>query len=203
MMLAGGPVMWLLLLGGVVALMLFLYKSFQFHRDEVNVRELITGLTNVLDRDGYVEAITLCDNTPGPAAKVLASVILAARGGDNDLNRAVEDAGLDEVPKLESMLSLLEAIGYLAPLLGLLGTVLGMMNAFFQLGGTQTSLISQDKLIPGVTMALMTTAAGLTLAICCYAAYTYLYNRVRHLVLDMERGASEMVAYLERRRNEK
>lgn len=203
MMLAGGPVMWLLLLGGAAALTLFLYKTFQFHRDEVNVRELITGLVNVLDRNGYVEAVTLCDNTPGPAARVLASAILAAQRGDGDIGRAVEDAGLDEIPKLESMLSLIEAIGYLAPLLGLLGTVLGMMTAFTQLGGAQNSIISQDKLMPGVTMSLLTTAAGLTLAIFCYAAYTYLFTRVRHLVLDMEKGASEMLAYLERRRNEK
>ena len=65
----GGPIMWVILAGSLVALFVFLEKVFQFHREEINVRELLRGLFNVLKRDGFVEAITLCDNTPGPAAR--------------------------------------------------------------------------------------------------------------------------------------
>ena len=62
----GGPLMWIILAGALLGLFFFLEKTFQFHREEINVRELLHGLTNVLERDGIVEALTLCDNTPGP-----------------------------------------------------------------------------------------------------------------------------------------
>ncbi len=196
-----GPVMWVLTAGGLAVLAIFLYKTFQFHRDEVNVGELIKGLTNVLSRDGYVEALTLCDHTPGPAARVLASVILAAERGDEDLEKAVEDAGLEEIPKLESMTAFIGTVGYVSPLLGLLGTVLGMMTSFEQINAAQNILISPEKLMPGVNMALVTTAAGLILGICCYIAYNYLVSRIDHIALDMEKGANELVSFLKHRDN--
>ena len=65
----GGAVMWLIAAAAMLAAGVFLVKAFQFHREEINVRELINGLENVLRRDGFVEAISLCDNTPGPAAR--------------------------------------------------------------------------------------------------------------------------------------
>ena len=65
----GGPIMWVILFCSVVALFIFLKKVFQFHREEINVGELLRGLFNVLRRDGFVEALTLCDHTPGPAAR--------------------------------------------------------------------------------------------------------------------------------------
>ena len=71
MMSDGGPVMWLIVLFSVVAMVIFFEKWFQFHREQINVGELISGLFNVLRREGYVEAITLCDNTPGPVPAVL------------------------------------------------------------------------------------------------------------------------------------
>ena len=66
MIVSGGPVMWLIVLCSLLALYIFIGKWFQFHRAQVNVQELISGLVNVLRRDGMIEAITLCDNTPGP-----------------------------------------------------------------------------------------------------------------------------------------
>ena len=85
----GGPVMWVILAGSLIALYVFLVKVFQFHREEINVRELLKGLFNVLKRDGFVEAITLCDNTPGPTARLLAAAILAFERGDEDIRRDI------------------------------------------------------------------------------------------------------------------
>ncbi len=198
----GGPVMWTILALAVVALLIFLGKTFQFHREEINVRELVQGLVNVLKRNGYVEALTLCDSTPGPAARMLAAGILACERGDEDVRSALDDACLEEIPRLERLLTVLGTIGYIAPLLGLLGTVLGMMQTFQTLHDTQTVFLSAPQLSRSVNMALLTTAAGLVVAIPCYAAYNYLVYRVNSITLDMEKAASELLSFFERRKRQ-
>lgn len=196
----GGPVMWVILGLAAVALLIFLQKTFQFHRDEINVRELVKGLVNVLKRNGYVEALTLCDSTPGPAARVLGAAILARERGDEDLRAAIDDACLEEIPRLERLLPVLSTVGFIAPLLGLLGTVIGMMQTFQILHQTQTAYLSASQLSGSVNLALLTTAAGLVVAIPCYAAYNYLLSRMNAILLDMEKASSEILTFFERSR---
>jgi len=198
MMSDGGPVMWLILAASLIAMWIFLEKWFQFHREQIQVGELITGLFNVLRRNGYVEAITLCDNTPGPVARILNAAILAHQRGDR-IERALESASLDEVARLERHLNILGTIGFLAPLLGLLGTVLGMMEAFQTIHATQSVYLSVTELARAVNLALISTAAALAVAIPCYAAHNYLVARLNAMVLDMEKAAAEIVAFFERR----
>lgn len=199
----GGPVMFLILFCSVIGLFVFLMKTFQFHREEINVGELIRGLVNVLKRDGFVEAISLCDNTPGPVARVVGAAILACERGDEDLRKAVDDACLEELPKLERHLTTLSTIGYISPLLGLFGTVLGMMQAFQTIHDTQSVYLSAAQLSGSVNMALITTAGGLAVAIPCYVGYNYLVSRVNAITLDMEKAASEILSFFERRRRMK
>ena len=189
----GGPVMWVILGCSLLALVVFLEKVFQFHRDEINVRELLHGLTNVLKRDGLVEALTLCDSTPGPAARLLGAAILAHQRGDTDIRQAVDDAALDELPKLERRINLLGTLGFILPLLGFLGTVLGMLRVFET---TQSNEFFISSAISGAVMsALVTTAAGLTAAIPCHLGYNYLVSRVNAITLDMEKAALEITAF--------
>ncbi|MEI8245980.1 MAG: MotA/TolQ/ExbB proton channel family protein [Lentisphaerota bacterium] len=191
MMKDGGPVMWIILGCSLIAVYYFLEKWFQFHREQINVKELVKGLVNVLKRDGFIEAISLCDNTPGPVARVLAAAILAYERGDDDLRQAIEDANMEEIPKLERHVNLLATIGYIAPLLGLLGTVLGMMRAFQTIHAKSVYLSAAD-LSGDINMALITTAAGLCVAIPCYIAYNYLTSRIHSICQEMERAASEI-----------
>ena len=197
----GGPMMWVILGCAVLALVVFLEKVFQFHRDEVNVRELLHGLTNVLKRDGMVEALTLCDSTPGPVARLLGAAILAFQRGDSDIRQAIDDAALDELPKLERRVNLLGTLGFILPLLGFLGTVLGMQKAFDTFRGNELS-ISNDT-ISALKLALITSAAGLTAAIPCYLGHNYLVSRVNAITLDMEKAALEITAFfdLHRKKN--
>ena len=199
MMSDGGPVMWLILFCSIAAMIIFLEKWFQFHREQINVGELITGLFNVLRRDGYVEAITLCDNTPGPVPAVLNAAILAHQRGEKNLDNAISGACLDEVARLERHLNILGTIGYIAPLLGLLGTVLGLMEAFQAVNSTASVYLSVTELASAVNQALITTAAGLAVAIFCYAAYNYLHSRLNAITLDIEKAASEISAFFERK----
>lgn len=190
----GGPVMWLIAACSLIATFIFLEKWFQFHREQVNVKELLKGLFNVLKRDGFVEAISLCDNTPGPAAKILAAAILAYEHGEKDIRLAIEDANAEEIPKLEKHVTILGTIGYITPLLGLLGTVLGMMQAF-QTIHSKSVYLSAGDLSGAINLALTTTAAGLCVAIPCYIAYNYLLSRINSFSQEMEKAASEITFF--------
>ncbi|MBO5667704.1 MAG: MotA/TolQ/ExbB proton channel family protein [Lentisphaeria bacterium] len=195
----GGPVMWVILVCAVLALFIFLLKVFQFHRDEISVRELMRGLFNVLQRNGVVEALTLCDNTPGPVARLLSAGILARQRGDVDIRTAVDDAAMDELPKLERHIALFGTLSYVMLLLGLLGTVLGMLDAFEAIQASE--YFSAGDIGEPLAKALLTTAAGLTVAIPCHIGYTYLTVRVEALTLDMEKAALELTGFFDRQDN--
>ena len=196
----GGPVMWIILVCSLLSLFVFLEKTLQFHREEINVRELLRGLFNVLKRDGLVEALTLCDSTPGPAAKLLGAAILAYQRGDEDIRFAIDEAALEEIPKLERHLNFLSTMGFILPLIGFFGTVLGMIKAFEAVRISE--YLSSSAVAGAVTMALITTAAGLAVAIPCYIGYNYLLGRVNSITLDMEKAAMEITSFFERRRKE-
>ena len=202
----GGPMMWVIFACAVLALFVCLEKVFQFHRDEINVRELLRGLINVLKRprrsgdadDGLREALTLCDEPSSPASRLVRAAILAYRSGDADLRQAVDDAALEELPKLERHINLLGTLGFVLPLMGFLGTVIGMLRVFEPLKNSEN--FSAD--IGGaVAMALITTAAGLSVAIPCHLGYNYLVARVNAITLDMEKAAFEITSFLERQRS--
>ena len=196
LMTQGGPMMWIILVCGVIALFIFLLKVFQFHREEVGVRELLRGLFNVLKRNGLVEALTLCDTTPGPVARLLGAGILAYQRGDENIRSAIDEAALEEIAKLERHISMLGTLTYIMPLLGLLGTVLGMLA----LG--EINIFTTEAVSPPIWKALLTTAAGLTLTIPCYVGYNYLISRVESMVLDMEKAAVELTSFFERNRKQ-
>jgi len=191
----GGPIMWVILFCSIVAMFIFVEKWFQFHREQVNVRELINGLVNVLKRDGFVEAISLCDNTPGPVGRILAAAILAYEKNEDDPKLAIEDAALVEVPKLERGLNMLASIAYVSPMLGLIGTVLGMMGAFNTIHSKEGVYLSAADLAGDINLALITTAAGLCVAVPGYLGYNYLVTRVESFILDMEKASSEIMYF--------
>ena len=197
----GGPVLWLILLCSITALFIFLSKWYQFHRSKVDIRELVTGLVNVLHRDGFIEAITLCDNTPGPVAKILAAGIKAFQNKD-DVRNAIDEAAHFEVPRLESRLTILATIAKIAPMLGLLGTVIGMGETFFMMQIKQGLSITLADLSGGVSTALTLTGAGLCVSIASYIAYNYLIFRVESFCLEMEKAKTELVYFFRQREKE-
>ena len=193
-LLVGGPVMWLILACSVVALFIFLEKLFYLHRIQVNVGDLVRGLINVLKRGNIVESVSLCDDTPGPAAHVLRSAILSYEQGEEDIAQSIQDAALSEIPRLESRMNILATIAYIAPLLGLLGTVFGMIEVFRQINEVG-AFVNSKNLAKGIGEALYTTAGGLCVAIPCYIAYNYLVSRIEAIILDMEKAASEILYF--------
>src|ERR1700677_2577033 len=156
----GGLMIWLIVATSAVALGVFLERLLQYHRDQINSTEFLNGVRNVLKRDNVVEAIAICDATPGPVARLVKVAILNRERGREAVREALEDAGAWEVPRLEQKLNLLATVAQIAPLLGLLGTVLGFMLAFqsIQDAGLTAHL---GELSIGIWQALICTAAGL------------------------------------------
>jgi biopolymer transport protein ExbB len=184
--------LWLILLAGTVAIVVFIERFLHCHRAQINSIEFLNGIRNVLRRDNVVEAISICDATHGPVARLVKTAILNREHGRDRVREALEEAGLTEVPRLEERLNLLATIAQLAPLLGLLGTVVGFIQVFIKLG--ENGLYSHlGDVSEGVWHALICTAAGLAVAIPTHAAYNYLVSRVNSIVLDMERASAEIV----------
>src|SRR6266567_5568612 len=191
----GGPVLYLILLVSAVAVIVFIERFLHCHRAQINSTEFLNGVRNVLKRANVVEALSICDATPGPVARLVKVAILNREKGREGVREALEEAGLIEVPPLEDKLNLLATIAQIAPLLGLLGTVLGFIKIFTALQ-TKTTVPTMQDLSGGVWQALICTAAGLAVAIPCYAAYNYLVSRVNGIVLDMEKAATEITNIL-------
>jgi len=187
--------MWLLLVAGAVAVAVFIERLLHYHREQINTLDFINGVRNVLKRDNVVEAISICDATPGPVARLVKTAILNRERGREGVREALEDAGLVEVPRLEEKLALLATIGQIAPIMGLLGTVLGFIEVFRVLE-TQGLSAPATLLAEGVWQALVCTGAGLAVAIPCYAGYNYLVSRVNEIVVEMEKASSEIVSLL-------
>lgn len=192
----GGPVVWLILIAAATAAVVFVERALFCHRSQINSAEFLNGVRTVLKRGNIVEAISICDATPGPVSRLVKAAILNRDHGRERVREAVEEAGLTEVPRLEEKLNLLATIAQIAPLLGLFGTVIGFIHVFMNLqhqGAYATISGGDHSLAAGIWEALLCTAAGIGVAIPAHAGYNYLVSRVNKIVLDMERAAAEIV----------
>ena len=183
---------WLILIAAAAAAAVFIERALYCHRSQINSAEFLNGVRTVIKRGNVLEAISICDATPGPVARLVKAAILSRDLGRERVREAVEEAGLIEVPKLEEKLNLLATISQISPLLGLFGTVIGFIHVFIKLqaAGLYAHL---DTLSGGIWEALICAAAGIAIAIPAHAGYNYLVSRVNKLILDMERAAAEIV----------
>lgn len=191
----GGPVLWSLFAISLIALTLFLSKLLELHRAQINTRDFLTGLYNVLRRGNTVEAVSNCEDTEGPVAQLVRAALLKVDEPAEEMAKAVQQAGISEIPRLEHRLNLLATLGKVAPMLGLLGTVLSMMGALQEMH-VQAPLADSGDLANHLWNALLTTAVGLAVSIPIYAAYNLLVSRIESLVMDMEFAASDVLAFL-------
>lgn len=194
----GGPVMWVLVAVSILGTAVFLERLVFLHRSEIRVGEFLRGLANLTKEGRFEEVRRQCLSTPGPVARVALSAVLARDCPRSELRDIVQEAGQLEVPRLERHLPLLAGLAYTAPLLGLLGTVLGLLEAFY-LVSTQGGYATAAGLSGAVYHSLISAAAGLAIAIPALIGVGYLSARVQDLVHDMERAGIEMVNLLKNR----
>jgi biopolymer transport protein ExbB len=135
---------------------------------------------------------------PGPIPGVVKAILLQAGSSDAKMRTAAEEAALVEIPILERRIGAIAAIARIAPLLGLLGTVLGMIQAFFGVPVSETSgYPTFGLLLGGIGQALLTTAFGLMIAIMAHIAHHFLHGRVRALVHDMEYTGHDLIQFIQ------
>jgi biopolymer transport protein ExbB len=191
---SAGPVMWLILGGGFIALIVFLERLFHLHRAQIQIDDFINGIITNLKHGNELEAITICDQTPGPAALLVRTAIINSREKKEDLIKAIQIAGIQEIPRLERHTNLLITLAQVLPMLGLLGTVLGLLSMLVMM--QQGSPIAElSDLTGGLWTALLTTAAGLITGIPAYAGYHFLISRVESIALDMEQATAEIICF--------
>lgn len=193
LMAKGGPMMWVLLALGLLALVVFIERTLYLHRGQIRSTAFIGGIKNILAKRRIVEALTVCEETPGPVAAVVKAALLHAGDEADTMRFHVQEAALVELPALERRLGSLAAIAQVAPLVGLLGTVLGMATTFLAF---EKDYMAASALSRGLWQALLSTAGSLMLAIPAHLAHHFLAGRVRAIVRDVEWAGNEMMKYL-------
>lgn len=188
----GGPLMWVILFCSILAGAVFLERAIYFHRIVVRVGEFMRGLSNLIQHRRFAEAQMECASLPTPVTRVIHAAILHHDAPRGELKEIVQEAGQLEVPRLERRLALLATIGFITPLIGLLGTIIGLIEAFVNIS-SQSGFASSTDIASGIYQSLLTTAAGLVVSIPCAVAYSYLSSRVNAIMHDMERAGIEIV----------
>jgi biopolymer transport protein ExbB len=198
----GGIMMWPIMLCSVIALAITIERFFSLRRATIDTRSFMDAMRTILRQNRVQEAVALCDETDAPVARIMKAGVLKHNRSKEDIREAIEDAGHLEIPRLERYLSALATCANVAPLLGLLGTVQGMIKCFAEIQHKQ-GLVNPSDLAEGIGNALITTGAGLTIAIPTLVVYNYLVARVENMILEMEISSSDLVELLTRHRGER
>jgi biopolymer transport protein ExbB len=191
----GGFLMWPILACSIIAIGVFAERLYYLHRATIHVGEFLKGLASLIQRRNFAEALHESAGTPGPVARVIHAALLRHDAPRAEIREIVQEAGQLEVPKLERFLGVLATLAFLTPLLGLLGTVVGMLDAFGTIASSG-GYATVTELSTGIYKSLLTTAAGLVVAAPTFVAYSYLSSRVNMMMHDMERAGIEIVHLL-------
>src|SRR4051812_38446604 len=184
-----GPVIWVLVVLALLGLMLFIERTLFLHRGQIRAKAFVDGIKNSLAKRRLVEALTVCEETPGPVAAVTKAALLHADDSADSLRFHVQEAAVVELPSLERRLGGIAAIAQVAPLVGLLGTVLGMGTLFLRY--SEHNFIPWPELADGMWQSIVCTAGALILAIPAHLIHHLLAGRVRAIVRDIEWSANE------------
>jgi biopolymer transport protein ExbB len=199
----GGPVMYLIMILSVISLAVIIERLYNLNRARIDSQKFMDDIINSLKRNKVIESIEMCNKTHGPIAHIIKAGILKHDRSKPEIKEAIDEAAQLEIPRMEKHLPILATIAHIAPLLGLLGTVSGMIRAFQVIQNKAATMtpVNPGDLAGGIWESLLATLAGLLVAIPTYVAYNYLVNQVDSLAYDMERSATDLVNLLSSRRN--
>jgi biopolymer transport protein ExbB len=198
-MIRGGIVMWPLFACSVLALAIIFERIWYFTRvSHVDVDEMLPRIIRYIKENRFAEALSVCDLKKTPLTAVIRTAIVNRERSREHLKEAVEETSLLEVPRLERHLNQLATVAHISPLLGLLGTVTGIIRCFYiiQEKAASSGAVNPADLAGGIMEALYTTAFGLLVAIPAFIAYNYLVAKVNSRVIEMERAAVDVISAL-------
>lgn len=188
----------LYIIGGcsIVSVSIFVERCFYLHKAEIDTNKFVVGLRRFIKDGNIIEAIRVCEDCNGTIARIVKSGLLRHDRTQDQIEGAMEVTGLTEISRLEKNAKVLSIIAHITPLIGLLGTVLGFIQAFAEMRQTGLMDVSTTRICEAMEYALMTTAAGLVVAIPTVVGYNYLVSRIESLVLEMQTTSSEIVDLL-------
>lgn len=188
------PVFWILAITGIACIFVFISRLLDLRRAQIDFADFIRGVTLVLDRGNADEAIAICDDTIAPVARIVGTAIRHRDGSARVQREAVDNVGRSEVARLERRLAVLAIVAQGAPLLGLIGTIIGMMHVILSLNTAE--LVTRADLLGGTMQSLVSAAAGLIVALSVQVMYGMVHVRLDRLTVDLEAAASEILAHL-------
>ena len=194
MTITAGPVFWLLVGLALVALVVFFERLVELRRAQIDWQDFIKGVVNVLSAGNEEEALSICEDTPVPVANVVATAIRHRDGSRRMLREAVDSQGRAEVGRLDRRLASLALIGHTAPMLGLLGAVIGLIKTVRFVDSAV--IVSRADMLNSCMEALVAAAMGLAVAIPVSVMYGALRIRMDRLALELEAAASSIVGYV-------
>jgi biopolymer transport protein ExbB len=179
----GGPVMYPLLFISLLGFVLFIERSLFLHKGQIGTQDFLSGIKNLVRKKRLVEALTLCEDTPGPMARIMKSALLNYGKSRETIRSAIQSAAIVEIPNLERRIGTIAALARVAPLLGFLGTLIAALQALYLLESFNGDSGVLSRLL---AEALITSASGLAISVMAMLAYHFLSGRVRALVHDFE-----------------
>ena len=190
----GGPVMWPLLALSILGLSVMIWRWWALRQAAAGVPAFMKTLRTTLVNGNIAEAVAACDRHPGPVSNIVKAGLIRASRPREEVELALQDASAHELAVLERGLPVLATVSMIAPLLGFLGTVTGMINSFDALASV--GLNNPAAVAQGISEALITTAAGLIIAIPVQMSYNYFVTNVNGLVRNMESAANVVLEAL-------
>jgi len=187
----GGPMMWPIGASGLIGLAIIIWKLVDLSGKAIRTRRFLRDVDELITQRKISDALAVSRASNTPAGRIMAAGLERHTEGSERVMKAIENVGLIEMASLESGLVWLATVSNVAPLMGFLGTVVGMIQAFQAIeaaGEVEATLVAG-----GIKVALITTAAGLMIAIPVNVAHNYFVTRIDRLVLDMEESAQKMV----------
>ena len=200
MTLTGGPVFWMLMALAVVAVVTYFERLLDIRRAQVDYQDFLKGVINVLDAGNDAEALSICEDTSAPVANIVATAIRHRAGSARALRDAVDAQGRAEIGRLDRRLAALAIIGQIAPILGLLGTVIGFIRTVMLVNAQE--MVSRADLLSCSMEALVSAAVGLAVAIPVVVMYGSLRVRLDRIVVDLEAAASQIIGYISTKKEE-
>ena len=190
----GGPIIYLQLVLLIVSFALFLERYLYYYRSHIDTHEFLRGIFNIARNNKITEAVAICDSKPYPVSAVVRAVITHFDKGEPTARHAADEAYMTELPKLRRGLKVLACLGNIAPILGLLGTLLSLMSIFDKIS-QEGHFVPTTELAGDVKSALLTTALGLIVAMAVHLFSFVLAQKMENIVGDMEKGCEEMINF--------
>lgn len=180
----------------LVSFTVFIERLMYLRKSEIDTNHLLIRLRKSIQDGNIVEAVQICESMGGCVANIIKAGLMKHHRGQEQIETAMEMAGLVEISQMEKNGKVLSVIAHLAPLIGLLGTVLGFIQAFSEMRASGLADISATQIGEAMEFALVTTAAGLAVAIPSVLGYNYIVSRVESFILEIQTTSHEVVDLL-------